>query len=260
MDEKQKNLIEVDLLDFGGVLLRKLPVLIVAGVIVALAAWIGTRLWITPQYTSTTKMYVLAKQDSATLTNNDMQTSTMLTKDYTEIVKTRTVVESVITQLDLKVRYEQLLSRISVYTPDDTRMIYITVTDEDPYLAADIADAVREAAAIHIQQVMKIEAVNVADEANIPDRPSYPNEKKNGLIAGGIGVSAAFFIILIWYLTDDTVKTAADIEKYLCISTLGVLPIESENGSDGKAATKKGRHRREKENDCGNGKYQKKKA
>lgn len=244
MDKKQKNMIEVDLLDFGRVLLKKLPVLIAVAVILALAAMIGTRLWITPRYTSTTKMYVLAKQDSATLTNNDMQTSTMLTKDYTEMVKTRTVVESVIAQLDLKVRYEQLLSRIAVYTPADTRMIYITVTDEDPYLAADIADAVREAAAIHIQQVMKTEAVNVADKANIPDRPSYPDEKKNGLIAGGVGVFAAFLAILIWYLTDDTIKTAADIEKYLCISTLGVLPVESEDVPAGKGRAKKGRHRR----------------
>ncbi|MFR4634136.1 MAG: hypothetical protein ACLT8I_16715 [Blautia faecis] len=37
-----------------------------------LVAIVGTYLFVTPQYESTTKMYVLSKQDSNTLTSQDM--------------------------------------------------------------------------------------------------------------------------------------------------------------------------------------------
>ena len=46
---------------------------------------------------------VLNKQDSNTLTSADMQTSTQLTKDYAELIKSRTVLEGVIAQLNLNI-------------------------------------------------------------------------------------------------------------------------------------------------------------
>ena len=135
----------------------------------------GTMLLITPKYESTTKIVVLSKQDSSTLTNQDIQTSTSLTKDYAELIKSRTVTEGVIAQLKLDMTHEKLLKKLSVDTPTDTRVVSITVTDTDPYTAAQIANAVRDIASKHIQQVMDIKAVNVVETANIPDEPSSPS-------------------------------------------------------------------------------------
>ena len=77
---EQQNLqnndeIEIDVLELFHVLLDKIWVIILAGVVAALAVVAATILFITPQYQSTTKMYVLSKQDSKTLTSQDMQTS-----------------------------------------------------------------------------------------------------------------------------------------------------------------------------------------
>ncbi len=50
-----------------------------------------------PIYTSTTKFYVLNKtSDTGSVTYNDLQTGTQLTKDYAELVKSRPVLEEVI--------------------------------------------------------------------------------------------------------------------------------------------------------------------
>ena len=77
---EQQNLqnndeIEIDVLELFHVLLDKIWVIILAGAVAALAVVAATILFITPQYQSTTKMYVLSKQDSNTLTSQDMQTS-----------------------------------------------------------------------------------------------------------------------------------------------------------------------------------------
>lgn len=220
-----KDEMEIDLREILGALLDKIGVIILSGIAVALAAVIATMLFMTPQYESTTKMYVLSKQDNSMLTNSDLQTSTLLTKDYIEMIQSRTVTEGVIAKLDLDMTHEQLLGKMSVSAPTDTRVIAIKIKDADPYRAAKIANAVRDEAAEHIQQVMDIEAVNVVDEANIPASPVSPSVKKNGVLGGLLGVFAAAAVIIVIFIMNDTIKTEGDIERYLNISTLGTIPL-----------------------------------
>lgn len=88
-------------------------------------------------------MYVLSKQDSSnTVTSGDLQASSLLTKDYAELIQSRQVVETVIAQLNLDLTYEQFLKKLTVTTQNDTRILSITVKDEDPYMASQIADAI----------------------------------------------------------------------------------------------------------------------
>ena len=125
---EQQNLqdntdIEIDVLELFHVLLNKFWIILLAGIIAALAFVGGTILFITPQYQSTTKMYVLSKQDNNTITQQDMQTSLSLTKDYAELIKSRTVTEGVIAQLNLDLTHEQLLGKVSVDSATDTRIL-----------------------------------------------------------------------------------------------------------------------------------------
>lgn len=244
---EQQNLqnndeIEIDVLELFHVLLDKIWVIILAGAVAALAVVAATILFITPQYQSTTKMYVLSKHDSNTLTSQDMQTSLSLTKDDAELIKSRTVTEGVITQLNLDMTHEQLLSKMTVDSATDTRILSISVRDADPYVACEIANAIRDVAANHIKNVMDIDAVNVVETANIPENKISPSIKKNGLVGGVAGVAIAIAIILITYLSNDTIKTQEDVERYLGLSTLGTIPMSE---ADRKNKNKK-KHKKQK--------------
>ena len=98
---KENQEVEIDLGEIFHVLLGRLGIIILSGIVLGLIAVVGTMLFIDPQYESTTKIVVLSKQDNSTLTNQDMQTSTLLTKDYAELIKSRTVTEGVIAGLNL---------------------------------------------------------------------------------------------------------------------------------------------------------------
>ena len=219
MEQNQMNNdeIEIDLREIFSVLLSHLGIIILSGLVLGLVAIVGTKVFITPQYQSVTKMYVLAKQNNDTLTSADMQTSTLLTKDYAEMIQSRTVTEAVIAQLGLDMTHEQLVKKISVSNTTDTRIITISVLDKDPYMARDIANAVRDTAAEHIKNVMNSEAVNVVDEANIPAEKYSPSVSKNGLIGGVLGCMIAVAIILIRFIMN--------VERYLQLSTLGTIPL-----------------------------------
>lgn len=246
---EQQNLqdntdIEIDVLELFHVLLNKFWIILLAGIIAALAFVGGTILFITPQYQSTTKMYVLSKQDNNTITQQDMQTSLSLTKDYAELIKSRTVTEGVIAQLNLDLTHEQLLGKVSVDSATDTRILSITVTDPDPYEACKIANAIRDVAANHIKNVMDIDAVNVVETANIPDQKSSPNISKNGVIGGLLGVLLSVAIILIAYISNDTIKTQEDVERYLGLSMLGTIPLTATDRKNKKKKQKRARGRR----------------
>ena len=234
METNQQNQdeIEIDLLELLRVLWSKIGYVILAALALGLLMVLVSKVFMKPQYESTTKMYVLSKQDSSsTVTSGDLQASSLLTKDYAELIQSRQVVETVIAQLNLDLTYEEFLNKITVTTQNDTRILSITVKDEDPYVASQMADAIRVAASDHIQNVMNTEAVNVVDEA------------KNGLIGAIAGAFIAIVIIIIVYLTNDTIQTSEDVERYLGVSTLGIIPL-AEGQKKSKKKNKNGRGRK----------------
>ena len=172
--------ITIDLTELFMALWAKLHIIIMAGVLGALIAFLGTNLLITPKYTSETKVYVLTRSDStAGITYNDLQTGAQLTQDYMELVTSRPVLEQVIAVLNLDMEPEELKDMVSVDTPEGTRILNITVQSEDPKQAKEIADAVRDSASIQITEIMDADAVNMIEEGNLPTSPSSPSVPKN---------------------------------------------------------------------------------
>ncbi len=232
----EKQEIEIDLKEIFMYLYNHLYVLIVSALIGAMLLYLASNLLLPKEYVSSTRIYVLNQQDQQTVTYNDLQTGTQLTKDYAKLVTSQTVTSQVIADLDLQNKYAdmrnitpgQLASMITVETLTDTRVIQISVTDVSPTRAQDIANAVRVAASQRIYEVMAIEAVNVVDTANLPEGPSSPNTMKNTAIGGAVGLVLAAAIYILIFLLDDTIKTPDDVEKYLGLSVLASIPYDEE--------------------------------
>lgn len=221
----QEDEIEIDLQDLFGLLLHKVWIIILAAVVAGAIGFAVSFFLITPQYESTTSIYISTNKGSEnSMTLGDAQLASQLTKDYEELILGRTVLEKVIDVYKLDESYESLKNRVTVANTSNTRIITITVKDPNPANAQIIANSIRDAAAIHIKDVTDVEAVNVADEANLPENPCEPSVPKWTLIAAIIGMVAAAGIIIVQYLMDDTIKSSEDIEKYLELSTLGLIP------------------------------------
>lgn len=235
--------IEIDIKEIVFILLSRIWFILLAGITAGLLFLIASKFILTPQYSSTTKIYVLSKENkNNSLTVTDLQVGSQLTKDYVELVKSRTVLTQVISELNLNISTGELAGMISVETPSDSRIINITATNPDAYLAKDIANEVRSVAAEHICNVMDLEAVNVVDEANIPTSPSSPNVLRNTIIGVLFGVLIAVVVIVITYLSDDTIKTPDEVERYMGVSVLSSIPVlESEDNKNKKKKRRKNR-------------------
>ena len=237
--QKKDDTVEINLWEIALYLFHWLWLLAVAGLVAGAIAFSYSAFILTPMYTSTTKVYILSKQgNDDKMTYSDTQLANNITKDFKEMIKSRTVVERVIQELNLNESYGSLAGRISVSNATDTRVVGISVKDADPKKAQMLANAIRDVAAEHIREVMDLEAVNVVDEANLPTSPSEPSKKKYTLIGVLIGVVLCAGVLILRFYLDDSIKSSDDIEKYLGLSTLASIPV-FESEEDAKKKKKK---------------------
>ena len=239
-NQNNRDEIEIDLLELLHILLGRWWLILGIGFLAAVIALIISSFVLTPVYESTTKIYIFNKNETASVTYSDVQMGTQLTKDYAELINSRYVLEEVIQKLALdEMEYDELLNKVSVETPTDTRIVSVTVEDTDPVQAMHIANCIREVAGEHIQNVMDIEAVNVVETANMPTDKAGPNIMVWTFLGGVMGVLLVCVMVLIRYLLDDTIKSSEDVEKYLGLSTLALIPAASEAGNSRKSKAKR---------------------
>lgn len=216
--------IEIDLQELIAVMIQWLWLIASCAIVTAIIGFAISSFVIAPEYDSTTRVYILNSSDDKSLTYSDTQLATQLTKDFGELITSRNVLEQVIDNAGLDCSAAALKKQITVSNKSDTRIIDIKVRDKDPVMAQQLANMIREVSSEKIKVVMDIKAINVVDEANLPTDPSEPSVKKWTAIGFMFGFIVCAGIITIRFLLDDTIKSSEDVEKYLGLSTLALIP------------------------------------
>ncbi|TWT11044.1 Wzz/FepE/Etk N-terminal domain-containing protein [Streptococcus sp. sy004] len=180
---------------------------------------------ITPEYTSTTRIYVVNQSSNTNnITTQDLQAGDYLVNDYKEIITSNDVLSAVIQENSLDLEFSELSKKLSVSIPTDTRVISISVEDKDPQEASKLANSIREVAAEKIKDVTRVEDVTTLEVAKPNDEPSSPKIKRNLILGALIGGVIAIAGLLLLEILDDRVKRPEDIDEVLGMTLLGVVP------------------------------------
>ena len=222
--------IEFDLFELFFRLLDKWFLIVLCAVIGGGAAYFYTARYITPLYQATAKIYVLTSRSSA-VNLSDLQIGSILTYDYQEVFNTWEVHERVRANLDLPYNYGIMQSMLSVSNPEDTRILNISVSSDDPIEAAMMANEYATVAKRYISEIMSTEQPNLLSEALVPNVPYTPNRTRNAAMGFVAGAAIPMGIILLLFMLDDKIRSADDISKYAGIPTLAVVPIVKEANS-----------------------------
>ena len=223
---KEQDKIEIDVLQLVKVLWKRKFLIALVALLAGITAFAYSSFVIKPQYTSTTRIYVVNRNqaDKPGLTNQDLQAGAYLVKDYREIILSQDVLEKVVADQSLTIDAKTLGKKVSVTVPADTRIVSISVRDGKPEEASRIANALREVAAQKIISVTRVSDVTTLEEARPATSPSSPNIRRNTMMATIAGVGFVVVIVLLVELLDDRVKRPEDIEEVMHISLLGVIP------------------------------------
>lgn len=225
--EKTKNEeIELDFIDIFYLLKSRLWIILLSAMLLAATAGSISHYLLTPIYTSSTKLYILTKSTSIT-SLADIQLGTQLTQDYMVLIKSRPVVTNVIDNLGLNMTYEQLSELIDVSNPSNTRILEIKADYPDATVAKQIVDEFAKVSVSQIATIMDTKEPTIVEEGYASTQPSSPNTVKNTVIGGIIGAFLAAGIIVLLHLMNDTIRDSEDIEKYLGLTTIGLIPVDN---------------------------------
>ena len=223
---KEQDRIEIDVVQMLKVLWKRKLIIALAAIISGGIAFGYSSFVIKPEYTSTTRIYVVNRNqgDKPGLTNQDLQAGSYLVKDYREIILSQDVLEKVVADQKLNIDAKTLARKVQVTVPADTRIVSISVRDGLPEEASRIANALREVASQKIIAVTRVSDVTTLEEARPAQSPSSPNIRRNTILGFGAGAGIVIVVELIIELLDDRVKRPEDIEEVMHLSLLGVIP------------------------------------
>lgn len=219
---------ELDLKELFELFMSKIfQVLIIVIVFIGIGV-VYTIGFVEPKYSAKTTLVLASTSGSDAsnaITTTDVNLNQKLVSTYSEIVKSDSVVGTVITNLELNMKYNELKKQISVSAVEDADIIRITVTNEDADEAAKIANEIAKVFGDKVKDIYKINNINVLDQA-VPDySPSNINHTKDVIIFAFIGVVIAVAYVLISNMLDTTIKSTEDIEKGFGIPVLVSIPL-----------------------------------
>ncbi len=226
---------EIDLSVIWESLKKNWKVIVVLPVIMTLVAGIISIFILKPEYKASTTLIVGAKTATASqdpnqlLALNVLQANQQLAKTYGTIVKSRTVGDRVIKELNLAIPTDVLISKVSVTLVPNTEVLEISVTDNNPEFAASVANSFAKNFSDAVIDIKKVDSVSLIDAAIAPSNPIKPNKKNNIVLGFTSGILLAFGFVIAKELLDNTLKSAKDIEQVLNLPVIGVIPYYEEN-------------------------------
>ena len=190
---------------------RKIWIVILAALLAASVGFGLSAFLIEPTYSSTILLYVNNSSTiggidvSSSISLSDITASQSLVKTYGEILDNRTTLERVIEKTKIDYTFEDLHKMIASGSSNDTEIMYVTVTTNDPYEAAKIANCIAEVLPVRIAEIIDGASMEVVDSA-VPNlrkvAPSITKYTAVGLILGAV---LSVIVIAIIAMMDDRI-------------------------------------------------------
>ncbi len=219
----EENIISLN--DIFEILKRKWKIILVFALTSTLVASIALFLLITPQYESTTKVFI-GKDESQQEGYNilDIQMYQKLLKTYAEIIKTEDLVKSAIDKTGLEIKPKEAVENLTVVSLADTQIIEIKYKSSSPEEAVKLVSAIKDEFVKLSTELVPNGNVQVIEEPRFPLSAVSPNKSMGLIIAMVLGIFMGIGVIFLIEFMDSTYKNKDILEQELNISVLGIIP------------------------------------
>ena len=206
--EIQNEEIEINLAELFQVLKEHLHIIIISTLICAILVGAFTIFFVKKQYASTARIFPKPEVNEGVV-------------DYSQINSNN--IQSKVAK-ELNVDTNVVSSALSISNETDTQIISISATTTDPQLSKKIVDTTVDVFTNEVKETLNINNITTVDDAKLQTSPVSPSVPKNIVIGGLVGAILSIGIIFIRFMLDNRLHTKEDVEKYLEIPNLGVIP------------------------------------
>ena len=239
MENQEKNLKDyyvIDMLHIVKSLWRGIWVIGISGLIAAVIGFSISAFVIQPTYSSNIKLYVNNSSfslgsTSFSISSSELTAAQGLVRTYGEILDSRSTLERVIEKADVDYTWKELSEMIEYAPSNDTEIMGVTVTCNDPNEASKIANTIAEVLPIRISEIIDGASMEVVDFA-VPEpekvAPSITRFTAVGLI---LGVVLSVIVLVILAISDDTIHDEEYVLRTYDYPILGKVPDLLDDGN-----------------------------
>ena len=225
MAQKERDMIEIDLLKLVLILWHKAWAIVLAMIVMGGIAFGVTYNFIEPTYQASVKVYVNnTNQSNTTMTQSDVNLQRTLVQTYIVTLKSRTTLNEVIKQADLDYNFEELSGMISAEAVNSTEVFEVTVVSKDAKEAAEIANTIAEVLPSRISEIIESSSVKILDYAIINNEPVSPSYVKNVAIGALAGAVVAVALIFLQFVLDNKIHSEEYLVEHYKYPILAVIP------------------------------------
>ncbi|SEH44127.1 Capsular polysaccharide biosynthesis protein [Halobacillus karajensis] len=218
----------ISLKEIFEVLKKRILLILSLAVGAAVLSALITLFVLTPTYEASSQFIVSQSQDQSQNTPyniDDIRTNVELINTYNEVIKSPRILDEVANEMGIDLTAAALSKKLQVSNSNESQVVNVTATDEDPQRAADLANTTVSVFQSEIPNLMNVDNVNVLSEAMVGADPTpvSPNTTLNIAIALVVGLMVGVGLAFLLEYLDTSIKEEADIEENLGLPVLGVV-------------------------------------
>lgn len=225
--ENQQNIKVIALSDLWEIFLQRLWIILLAAIVAVSVAYTGITLTFVPQYKSVATLYILQQNSEQTgriSDYDDFNLALKVVNDCKHLLKSHSVLNNVIQDLNLDVSYSELYNSVTITNPADSRILEVAVVADSPQNAKTIVDEICTIGTEKITDAMGFKQVNFYEKGILNPNPCNLTSVMDYMLIGFLAAALTYVIFLIRHIFDDNIRTEEDIKKYLNVSILGDIP------------------------------------
>ncbi|MFC5703561.1 YveK family protein [Cohnella faecalis] len=246
---------ELELKDYFRIVRKRLLLIVTIVIAACIVSGLYSYLVLDPVYQASTKLIVNKSNENAVVGQLDINTVNLnirLIDTYKEIIKTPAVMDKVVAEHpEFGLTSEQLTSRVKVSSVNNTQVMTVSIQDLSYEKATELVNAISKVFIQELPTLMQVDNVSLLAAANPAKQPSpvAPKPVLNIAIAFIVSIMIGIGISLLLEYLDDTLRTERDVEQYLGVPTIAMIPrlkdedIKSNKNRKSESLTQKGEHR-----------------
>lgn len=221
---------EINLKELFDYFVSKWFMVALAAVVSVVFGAVYTIFFKTPLYNSYTTMVLTTNNENTninqSITQSDITLNKNLISNYRVIMKSHSILNQVINNLNLNMTTDELKKMVNITTEDDTEIIRISVNGTDKEIAKNVANEIARVFSNDVARYYSIKNVAIVDYAEVSNNPYNISLLKTVVLAMLIGVVLSCAVIFVMFYFDTTIKSTDEIETKIGLPTLGVVPLK----------------------------------
>lgn len=221
---------ELDLREWGKVLLKRIWIIILCAVVMGTAVLIYTANFVPPKYKAEVMMYLNNNStgESSYMDSSDYAVALRQVETYINIISSNTVLDRVAEASGLVITGDQIRGMMTASAVGETEMFKVSILSGDPELSALLANTIADVAPGEISKFGLGSVAKVVDYARVPKSRHSPSYTVNTAVGAFGGAVAAAIVVILQMQLDVRVKKEEDLTKILSAPVLGTIPELSE--------------------------------